>query len=531
MLRLFFCYKFITTSMNIIKCFTVLTLLLFSCSNNKNLNNVIVTPHPIATEIGKITFENGGNAFDAAVASAFALSVVEPSMSGIGGRLQVIFTENDIMSGIDATTVVPDSYMHDEYENGYKFIGIPGVVHGLIKLHENRGNIPLSLLLEPVIDLAKDGFKLTLGNATRLNYSRDHILKNSIIYNYFLKDTNFEEGDILIQKDLANVLTEIALKGIDGFYDGWVAQKMVDDIQKNGGFLTLDDLKNYQSQEANIISGSFNGYTVNSLYLPSFGAITIQMLQLLDHWPIDIKNDTDFLMSVYETSKYVYSNSRSAQFNYDSLQQIISYEKNKVLSDNLFKDCCTSHTQILNNNDGNTAHISVADKNGNTVSLTQTVGPLMGSGVITDSLGFVYATTMGSYLGITEPGQRAYSHISPTIVTNSENFPVAILGAAGGSRIPTAIVQVLVRYLKLNTSLSESLHAFRVHPEEDRVLIEQHDGLSFSFKLDTLPYNYELINSVARFGRVQAIILDTLNQRWHGASDPDWEGSVYNSFQ
>ena len=517
--------------MNTIKCLTVLSILIFSCSNESILNNVIVTPHPLATEIGKITFENGGNAFDAAVASAFALSVVEPSMSGIGGRLQVIFTENNIISGIDATTVVPDSYMHDEYENGYKFIGIPGVVHGLIKLHENRGNIPLSLLLEPVIDLAKDGFKLTLGNATRLNYSRDHILKNSIINKYFLKDTNFAEGDSLIQKDLANVLTEIALKGIDGFYDGWVAQKMVDDIQKNGGYLTLNDLKNYQSLEANIISGSFNGYTVNSLYLPSFGAITIQMLQLLDHWPIDIKSDTDFLMSVYETSKYVYSNSRSDQFNIDSLKQIISYEKNKFLSENLFNDCCITEAQILNNNDGNTAHISVADKNGNTVSLTQTVGPLMGSGVITDSLGFVYATTMGSYLGVTEPGQRAFSHISPTIVTNSEGFPVAILGAAGGSRIPTSIVQTLYRYLKMDMNLNNSISSFRVHPENDRVLIEQHDGLTLSFNPDSLPYNYELITSIARFGRVQAIVLDTLKHKWHGASDPDWEGSVYNSYK
>ena len=517
--------------MNTIKCLTVLSILIFSCSNESILNNVIVTPHPLATEIGKITFENGGNAFDAAVASAFALSVVEPSMSGIGGRLQVIFTKNDTISGIDATTVVPNSYVHDEYENGYKFIGVPGVVHGLIKLHENRGNIPLSLLLEPVIELANDGFKLTSGNATRLNYSRQHILNNSITNNYFLKDTDFVEGDTLIQKEFANVLKEIAQNGIDGFYDGWVAKKMVDDIQKNGGFITLGDLKNYTSLEANIISGTFNGYEINSLYIPSFGAITIQMLQLLDHWPLKINDDLDFLTSVYETSKYVYSYSRSAQFNNDTLKQIISYEKNKLLSENLFNDCCITEAQILNNNDGNTAHISVADKNGNTVSLTQTVGPLMGSGVITDSLGFVYATTMGSYLGVTEPGQRAFSHISPSIVTNSEGFPVAILGAAGGSRIPTSIVQTLYRYLKMDMNLNNSISSFRVHPEKDRVLIEQHDGLTVSFNPDSQPYKYELITSIARFGRVQAIVLDTLKHKWHGASDPDWEGSVYNSFQ
>ena len=126
-----------------------------SCTSEGESNSVLVTPHPLATEVGQTIFELGGNAFDVAVASGFALSVVEPSMSGIGGRMQAIYFTNDSLGGIDGTTQVPSSYIHDEYEDGYKLVGIPGVVHGLITLHESRGNLTLQQLLKPSIELAE----------------------------------------------------------------------------------------------------------------------------------------------------------------------------------------------------------------------------------------------------------------------------------------------------------------------------------------------------------------------------------------
>ena len=132
--------------------FATILFSLISCNNDQSSNNVVVTPHPLATEVGQTIFELGGNAFDVAVASGFALSVVEPSMSGIGGRMQAIYFTNDSLGGIDGTTQVPLSYIHDEYEDGYKFIGIPGVVHGLINLHEGRGRLSLEKLIQPAIN-------------------------------------------------------------------------------------------------------------------------------------------------------------------------------------------------------------------------------------------------------------------------------------------------------------------------------------------------------------------------------------------
>jgi len=502
-------------------------LALYSCTTEPESNNVVVTPHPLATKVGQSIFELGGNAFDVAVASGFALSVVEPSMSGIGGRMQAIYFTNDSLGGIDGTTQVPSTYVHDEYDDGYKFIGVPGVVHGLIKLHESRGNLTLQQLLQPSIELASNGFELTQGNVIRLNMAASHIRNNSKTDKYFLGESLYQIGDSLVQEDLANVLYEISENGIDGFYSGWVADKIARDMEIHGGYVTLDDLHDYKSGNSVLVSGDLDKYSVHSLYLPSFGPIVIQLVQILGSWPNSIQTPEDYINMFYPISHYVYTNSRQQQFIPDSLEKIISLDYNSTLAKTINSACCAKKS-LTNNIDSNTAHISVVDTQDNVVSLTQTVGPLMGSGVITDSLGFVYATTMGSYLGITEAGQRAYSHISPTIILEN-NSPVMVLGAAGGSRIPTSIAQVIYRHIYLDDDLKSSIIKFRVHPDSEKALIEYHNGVEFDFDPDSILFKYDLIDSPARFGRVQAISRVNKLNKWIGVSDPDWEGTVFNS--
>ena len=506
----------------------ITTLLFFlSCTFHQTSNNVVVTPHPLATQVGQSIFELGGNAFDVAVATGFALSVVEPSMSGIGGRMQALYFTNDSLGGIDGTTQVPSSYVHAEYDDGYKFVGIPGVVHGLIKLHESKGNLTLQQLLKPSIQLANNGFELTRGNVIRLNMAASHVQNNSKTDKYFLGDSLFQIGDTLIQKDLANVLHEISKYGIDGFYGGWVAEKIAKDMNRYGGYVTLDDLRDYKSVNSVVVNGELGKYSIHSLFLPSFGPIVIQLVQLMDSWPHRIESPVDYINMFYPISQHVYTNSRQQQFIPDSLHNIISFEYNSSLAKTVNYVCCTKKT-LTNNIDGNTAHISVVDSQDNVVSLTQTIGPLMGSGVITDSLGFVYAATMGSYLGITEANQRAYSHISPTIILEN-NSPVMVLGAAGGSRIPTSISQVIYRHLFLDDDLNSSVTKFRVHPDTEKALIEYHNGVEFEFIPDSILFKYDLIDSPARFGRVQAISRVNDLHKWIGVSDPDWEGTVFNS--
>ena len=230
----------------------ILSLYLLGCSqdNTPYSNSFISSPHPLATETGKIIYSKGGNAFDAAVASAFTLSVVEPSMSGIGGRLQVIYKQagGEIL-GIDATTQIPESFNNKDLElpsYGYKTIGIPGVVAGLIKLHEENGVLDLETVMQPSISIAEDGFMILPGEIRRQQYEKEKIESFEGTKMYFLNSDgeSLKFGDILIQKDLAKTLKTISQNGKKGFYEGEVAKKIVDDIQSNGGFITIKDLKN-----------------------------------------------------------------------------------------------------------------------------------------------------------------------------------------------------------------------------------------------------------------------------------------------
>lgn len=515
----------------------ILSILLYNCSgqNTPYSNNLISSPHPIASQVGELIYSNGGNAFDAVVASAFTLSVVEPSMSGIGGRLQAIYKKSDgSISGVDAMTQIPKSFDNSELDNldsyGYKTIGIPGVVAGLIKLHEKNGLLDLETIMQPSISIAENGYLILPEAIKRIAGSKSEIEKFKGTKKYFLKDDGkaYEFGDKLIQKDLANTLKIISVKGKSGFYEGEIAQKIVSDIKSNGGYISLEDLQNYKAFESKIVAGEFNGYKVHSLYLPSYGAINIQILQIMDH--LDIESEVDWALKVGLASESAYMN-RPYQRNKDSLKSILSIKKAKQIADRInSQNLKISNTPSNDFSLSNTAHLTTADKYGNVVSLTQTIGPIMGSKVATDGLGFLYNVTMGPYLGgylnEVNPGDRVSSHVSPTLFTKKNEVILAI-GAAGGNKIPTAITQVAYRFLKQNISLNESLFFPRVYKFDGPTQLESHIGVDrFYTNLSPSSFDIEKITYKGAFGRVHAIALDSINNKWIGSADPDWEGSV-----
>ena len=422
----------------------ILSILAIGCSDNsKYSNSVISSPHPLASETGKLIFSKGGNAFDAAVAASFTLTVVEPSMSGIGGRLQVIYKQaNGNIHGIDGTTQIPQSFKDSDEELpsfGYKTIGIPGVVAGLIKLHEENGNLDLKTIMQPAIKIAEEGFLVLPGGIKRFQSEKEKLKLFEGSKSYFLdsEGESYRNGHVLVQKDLANTLRIISEKGKKGFYEGEVAQKMVDDIQSNGGFITLDDLKNYSAMESEVLSGEFNDYQIHTLNLPSYGSITINMIQTFDNLSINDEKDWTIKVSSAVEESYRY---RPYQNNIDSIRSILSKETAKRIADKIE----STNMVITYNNEvkkydyqdialEHTAHLTTSDKYGNVVSLTQTLGPNMGSKVATKGLGFLYNVTMGpylgGYLGQDKPGDRSSSHISPTLFTNDDQVVLA-LGAA-----------------------------------------------------------------------------------------------------
>ena len=509
---------------------------------NNSKDGIVSSAQPLASKAGVEIMRKGGNAIDAAVASAFVLSVVEPSMSGIGGRLQVIFRlPNGEVRGIDASTQVPELYdpnTHEKSSYGYSTIGIPGVVAGLVKLNKEYGRLPLETVMQPAIKYASEGFKILPGEAMRHAYVENIIGEFVGTKKYFLDNTGntYKEGNLFIQQDLSKTLKAIAENGKDGFYSGVVAERMVQDIQENGGILTMNDLKNYKAIESRVLKSTYRGHEVNTLYLPSFGAITIEILNILENFDVENLSDSEWIKLFSDITKLAYKD-RPIQNNYDSLNIILSkgYAKqqaNKIHFNNILSLDYSDHeigewvAEI-----GHTTHLSTADKEGYAVSLTQTVGPLMGSKVASDGLGFIYAVTLGGYLGDYKPGDRANSHISPTIITKKGDLFLA-LGAAGGSRIITAITQVISNVIDKKMSLFNSLTSGRVFTDSDSDQIENHKGLSwdnnFVSSLDSLNFPYKMVPSVARFGRVHAIKYDETSKEFIGAADPDWEGSVEN---
>ena len=521
-------------------------LLSIGCSvKNQHKNDIISAPHPLAAQAGKAIFSIGGNAFDAAVASAFTLSVVEPSMSGIGGRLQSIYkTADGNIAGVDATTQVPLSYNSQNSSSetyGYKTIGIPGVVAGLIKLHEEHGVLDLKTVMTPSIRYAEEGYMILTGEAKRQASVKNIIesFEGTKLYYLNSEGDSFMPGDIVFQKDLANTLKSISENGKAGFYEGEVAEKIVNDIQSNGGLITLEDLKNYSALDSKVLTGNFKGYDIHSLYLPSYGAITIQILQIIDNLKIQTEKELALKISTASNRAFEY---RYHQNNPDSLKSILSYDNamqiaNEINNDNSFFALKNKSGETLSSDlaIGHTAHLTAADQEGNVVAITQTLGPNMGSKVATKGLGFLYNVTMGpylgGYLGEDKPGDRASSHISPTLFTNGDEVVLA-LGAAGGQRIITAITQVAYRYLAQKIPLSDALFLPRYYKDDGTLYIEDHLGLTrINAQLFPTMYNVERIPHKAYFGRVHAVALDSLKKLWIGSADPDWEGTVSSYYK
>jgi len=501
---------------------------------------VVVSGHPLATRAGVKMLEMGGNAFDAAVATAFALSVVEPSMSGLGGRLQAILrTKEGEIIGIDASTQVPESYNPDTSPKafyGYPTIGIPGVLKGLSAILNDYGALPLSTVMEPAIDYAEKGYYMLPGKAELHSRVINNLKEFPGTKKYFISgDTTYQAGELIVQKDLANTLRLIAERGESVFYEGEIADKIVEDMKANGGYLDKESLAAYKVNKSKVLYGNYRGHDLFALWMPSFGAITIEMLHILENLPMEVLGEADWANAIYQANDLAYRD-RHLQFNEDNAELLVSKEYAKVKADSISLrsqvDSSLGKLGFTNLSwlsvSGYTSHLSVSDKDGNVIALTQSIGPIMGSKVATDGLGFVYATTMGGYLGGMKPRQRASSHISPTLILKNGQ-PYLILGAAGGSRIVTAIVQTVSRFIDRNMSLEDAIAAGRVHSVDTAMSVEFHQGSSWTEKhinqFENLGIEVVKESDPINFAWLHAIYYHPTDKSWTGAADPDWEGT------
>ena len=507
-------------------------------------SGMVSAAHPLATEVGVQILEMGGNAADAAVAAGFAIAIVEPTMNSIAGRNQILVRSSDgTFHGIDGTTQAPwdyDAETAPQASYGYPVIGIPGALAGLIKLHEEHGSLPLRDLMAPAIELAEHGFRVLPGDAMRQAFGAAQALEfPGTAAAYYKPDgSSHRAGDILRQPDYANTLRMIAASGRDVFYEGEIAERMIEDLRANGSVMNMEALADYEALDSRIVRGSYRGYDLIGMDVPAAGVLSIQALQIMENFDPSEMSEAEWFAITGQALRMASGELRVLGSDTAAVRATSKeYARQlaaEVMAPAMQPAGLTAPVPVLEERGdqygGHTTHLSTADANGMFVSLTQTLGPNMGSKVVTPGLGFLYASTLGGYLGPVPGGFRARSNICPFIVMKDGEV-ILVLGAAGGGMIPPAVVHAITRVIDFDMSLPEAL-------AEPRVA----GGAGGRFNAETSPFigwtEAEMaemrslgidINPTPRsgaFGRVHGIQYDPATGTWTGAADPDWEGSA-----
>jgi gamma-glutamyltranspeptidase/glutathione hydrolase len=505
-------------------------------------HGMVVSGSPLATDVGVQVLESGGNAVDAAVATAFALSVVEPSMSGLGGRTQILLrTAAGAYAGIDGTTEVPAGAPAEPAEEedlyGYATIGIPGTVAALAVAHAAHGTRPWAELIAPAIVLAEEGFDLPTRAAERIAGVADQLGEFEGSAHYFLKPDGspYGGGERLVQLELARTLRAIAEGGADAFYQGWIADSIVADMERGGGFVRRDDLAHYEARRSLVVRGSYRGYELVGTYLPASGATTIEALQILEHFNLTDRAGTPEWLALTAQALLLSFEDRTEDLGtvVEQAHTLVSKEwaatrAEQVEDPRAAQSVAMSPGALGAAEAAHTTHLSVADGEGGLVALTQSLGPTMGSKVAAGGLGFVYAATMG-YLGTLPPGTRPWSSQSPLIVLK-DGEPAYVLGAAGARRIISAIVEVVSRVVDEELGLADAMALPRFHPTPAVVYMEGRRAATWSAadmaELASFGFTPEARASAPYFARIHGIEFDELANAYIGVADPRGNGSA-----
>ena len=458
----------------------------------------------LASETGVQVLQQGGNAIDAAVATAFALAVTWPSAGNIGGGGFLVyhgqdghattydFREKAAMAATEEMYLGVDGRVQNNSNHiGMLAIGVPGTVAGLYKAHQELGSLPWAELVAPAVKMAREGIPITYSLQTGFERSANRFRQYpSSAKKFFKSDGSFYElGDVWIQPDLAHTLELIQRNGKDGFYKGENAKRFADFMASNGGLITEEDLASYQAVERAPIRGSYRGYDIISMPPPSSGGVAlVEMLNILEDYDLSEMghNSADYLHVLTETMRRAYADRAEhlgdPDFNEDmpisrlvdkdyaaKLRSTISMEKKSNSSPTEFAQAYESEE---------TTHFSVADKNGNMVSLTYTLEFGYGSAIVVEGGGYLLNNELGDFNavpGLTDergnigtspnlvaPQKRPLSSMTPTIVAQNGK-PVFATGSPGGKTIINTTMQTILNVIDHGFNIAEAIEAGRIH--------------------------------------------------------------------
>ena len=520
-------------------------------------NSMVVTRHFLATEIGNNVLQNGGNAIDASIAISFALAVVLPQAGNIGGGGFMVIHNEDSNFTIDYREQAPlqatekmfitdGSYDPELALESYQSSGTPGAVAGMYLAHQKFGSIEWKDLIQPSIDLARNGFIVTKTLEHALENNIEKLKKFEATRKIFFKHgMTLRAGDRLIQTDLANTLELIAINGQDGFYRGRTAQLIEQDMFNNNGLMSQKDLSLYQAKMREPIEFSYKDLDVITMPPASSGGLMLAlMLNMIENLELDNESQSpQNILKISEVMQIAYS-LRSVYLGdsdfYDvPFSEFLSKDKAKELLSNVNFDNSTRKEDFQPEKfkfKENTTHFSVIDKYGNAVSNTTTLNTAFGSGVVIEGTGILmnnemddfssspgienYFLLLGNEANKIEPLKRPLSSMTPTIVLR-DGKPFIITGAQGGSRIITAVLHIILNYYEFKMSAKDAVYANRYHHQwnPDVLMYEfmtnelQNDLEKLGFKLYLRPANYDYSNGIT-----SSIMIE--DNKIIGVSDP-----------
>jgi len=531
---------------------------------SENKQAAIASAHPLATKAGFEILEQGGNAFDAAIAVSAALAVVEPSGSGLGGGgFWLLHRASDgFQTMIDGREVAPSAAHKDMYLNqkgefdkrlsldGALAAAIPGVPAALDHLNKKYGRLTLKQTLAPAIRYAKQGFEVTEHFQRLVNFRRDALSESADSRAIFLSSLTNNQvpplGTLIIQTQLAETLEHIALQGRDGFYRGEIAKKLVESVQQAGGIWTLKDLQNYQINERTPIRTTYKGYKITSAALPSSGGIVLtSMLNQLERLPLSASDPIQRKHLIVETMRRAYFD--RSQYLGDSdfiqvpTQQLTSKSYAKKLASNIDINHA-SNNKIQPANDSakgeDTTHFSIIDKQGNRVAATLSINYPFGSGFVAKGTGVLLNDEMddfsaqagsenvygliGNEANAIAANKRPLSSMTPTFIENDNHL--MIIGTPGGSRIITMVLLGILDFIDGHNA-EEIVLQPRFHHQFSPNKIQFESAGFSSEELDNIKqYGHEIELLNRQYGNMQVIIQTAMPHHLTAASDPRGEG-------
>jgi len=520
-------------------------------------NGMVVCAYPDAAQVGLAILKKGGNAVDAAVAVQFALAVTFPEAGNIGGGGFMVYrSAKGETNTLDFREKAPAAASANMYLDAagnvipnmslatHQASGVPGSVDGMVEAHRKYGKLPWAQLVQPAVDLARNGYKLTKRLANDYNRNQNTFKKANPGKAYLLKDTPWQDGDLLVQEDLAKTLEQIRDKDRKGFYDGIVADEIVAEMKSGNGLITKTDLQNYHSVWRKALTGNYKGYKVITMPPPSSGGIALlSLLKSVENYPLHKwgHNQDSTVQVMIEAERRVYADRSKYLGDPDFYKvPVDSLLRTSYILDRMKSFTWAAATPSTSIQPGTvtgyesdqTTHYSITDAEGNAVSITTTLNGSFGSKIFVKGAGFLLNNEMddfsskpgvpnmfglvGGKANSIQPGKRMLSSMTPAIIEKNGKL-FMVVGTPGGATIITSVFQTILNVLEFDQDIQQAVTSKRFHHQwlPDNVQVEK-DAFSEATKSKLEQKGYKFVSST--IGRVDAIV--KLPAGYQGGADP-----------